>query len=122
MPQTEKSQRERTNLVQGKTGDFKRGQGPLVTETESIVFVQEKFEKYIEIQKKMSPREVAGWCGAEVRNLDDPQMTYREGRDESQGCGPEDNIISGQYHFRGNLEETKKEHTEREDGADGCAG
>lgn len=68
----------------------------------------------------MSPREVAVWCGAEVRNLDDLQMTYREGRDESQECGSEDNIISGSR--RGNLEETKKEHTERGDRADGCAG
>lgn len=68
----------------------------------------------------MSPREVAMRCGAEVRNLDDPQTTSREGRDERQGCGSEDNNISGAR--RGNLEETKKEHGERGDGADGCAG
>lgn len=76
-----------------------------------MVLVREKFEKYREIQKKMSPGEMAVWGGAEVRNRDDPQRTYREGRDEGRGCGSEDNNISGAG--RGNLEETKKEHRER---------
>lgn len=74
----EQPKKERTRLVQGKTGNLRRGQRHLVTEIESIVLGQEKFEKLIETQEKMSEEKCQCGCGAEVRNLDDPQMTYRE--------------------------------------------
>lgn len=60
MPQTEKNQKERTRLVQGKRR-LRRGQGHLVTETENTVLGRGKFEKLIETQEKTSQKEVAVW-------------------------------------------------------------